>query len=133
MAAVDQYLKSLKTLSPSDLPVQALVKCLSRKPGLKDTNFQVLQIKLEIIKYLAENGNFSTTTANICVNDIMEKFGDQKNGHLVQETMTAIAEATSLALISSIAVDFALNQKNPKVITEMFTWLSSAIKDFGFK
>ncbi|XP_063930783.1 protein mini spindles isoform X2 [Zophobas morio] len=132
LAAVDQYLKSLKTLSPSDLPVQALVKCLSRKPGLKDTNFQVLQIKLEIIKYLAENGNFSTTTANICVNDIMEKFGDQKNGHLVQETMTAIAEATSLALISSIAVDFALNQKNPKVITEMFTWLSSAIKDFGF-
>jgi cytoskeleton-associated protein 5 len=130
--AAKQFFESVKSMEGKEVPAQAVVKGLSRKPGLKDTNFQVLQVKLAIIKYLAENSTFSTTTANCCINDIMEKFGDAKNGSLVCETMTAIAEATSLAFVSSIAVDFALNQKNPKVMQEVLVWLSNSIKDFGF-
>ncbi|EEZ99362.1 protein mini spindles [Tribolium castaneum] len=131
LAAVKQYFDAIKALGP-DIPTQALVKCLSRKPGLKDTNFQVLQSRIEIVKYLAENSTFSATTANICINDIIDKFGDAKNGALVRETVSAIAEATSLSFVSSIVVESALNQKNPKVTIESLAWLSDAIKEFGF-
>jgi len=34
------------------IPSQALIKILVKKPGLKDTNFQVLKVKLEIVKVL---------------------------------------------------------------------------------
>ncbi|XP_044257889.1 protein mini spindles [Tribolium madens] len=131
LTAVKQYFDAIRDLG-SDIPTQALVKCLSRRPGFKDTNFQVLQSKIEIVKYLAENSNFSTTTANICINDIIDKFGDVKNGPLVRETVSAIAEATSLSFVSSIVVESALNQKNPKVTIESLSWLSDAIKEFGF-
>lgn len=38
---------------------QVLVKILNRKPGLKDTNVQVLKMRLTAIKVLAENFPFS--------------------------------------------------------------------------
>lgn len=62
----------------------------------------------------------------------MEKLGDTKNGTKAGETLTAIAEATSLNHVSLQVIDFSLGQKNPKVLQEALMWLSNAIKEFGF-
>lgn len=42
-------------MDKSEAPTQVLVRTLHKKPGLKDTNFQVLKAKLEVVKYIAEN------------------------------------------------------------------------------
>lgn len=120
-------------MDSKNIPTQALVKLIAKKPGLKDTNFQVLKAKLEILKYLAENCKFTMTSANCCVSDISEKFSDSKNGTAVAETLTAIAEANTLGQISDIVLDFAFTQKSPKVQQEALTWLSKAINEFGIR
>lgn len=75
---------------------------------------------------------FYSTTADSCLNDVTEKLGDPKSGTKAGETLTAIAEAATLNHVSVQVIDFALNQKSPKVMQEAFLWLSNAIKEFGF-
>lgn len=133
LSASEQTLIEIQTLDAKNIPTQALVKFVAKKPGLKDTNFQVLKAKLEIVKYLAENCKFSMTTANCCVTEISEKFSDSKNGTAVADTLTAIAEANSLGQITDIILDFAFTQKSPKVQQEALLWLSGAMKEFGFR
>ena len=73
----------------------------------------------------------SSTTASYCLSDIAEKLGDVKNGSAASETLTNIAEVTSLDYVYCQVMDFAFIQKSPKVLQEAFNWLSTAIKEFG--
>ena len=116
----------------NDIPAQALVRTLCKKPGLKDTNFQVLKLKLEAVKYLAEKAEFSKRSAEICIPDVADKLGDAKNGATATEALTAVAEATSLDFVATSTIEFAMGQKNPKVQAEALIWLSNAIREFGF-
>ncbi|ERL90159.1 hypothetical protein D910_07513, partial [Dendroctonus ponderosae] len=129
--AVEEILTKIQSMENKSIPSQAFVKTLMKKPGLKDTNFQVIRKKLEIIKYLAENSIFSTTTVDCCVGDISEKFGDAKNGSIVADTLTAMAEATSLGHVSSTMLSAIFAQKSPKIQQEGLTWLTTALKEFG--
>ncbi|XP_056629748.1 protein mini spindles isoform X2 [Diorhabda sublineata] len=132
LAAAEQLLTEIKGLDSKSVPTQALTKFISKKPGLKDTNFQALKAKLDVIKYLAENTNFTITSAGCCVAEIAEKFSDAKNGTSVAETLSAIAEATTLGQVSDMVLDFAFGQRSPKVQQEALVWLSGALKEFGF-
>lgn len=58
---------------------QLLCKVLCQKPGLKDTNFQVVKLKLEAIQKVIETFNMTTITADFMVNDVTEKLSDAKN------------------------------------------------------
>lgn len=133
LAAAEQLLSELQAQESKDLPCQALVKFLVRRPGLKDTNFQVLKAKLDLVKHLAENCAFSVTTADCCLNDLVEKFGDPKNGAAVSSVISAVAETTGFPHVAAAVVDFAVSQKSPKVTSEAFLWLSNAILEFGFR
>lgn len=99
---------------------------------MKDTNFQVLKLKLEVVKFLAEKSEFSKRSAEICIPDVVDKLGDTKNGSSTVEALTAMAEATSLDFVANSAIEFAMGQKNPKVQAEALVWLSNAIREFGF-
>lgn len=132
LTAVQEFMSQVKSIDASSAPTQALVRIINRKPGLKDTNFQVLKARLEAVKYLAENCSFSTTTAEICINDTTEKLGDSKNGSLAGEVLLSIAEATKFDFVTELVMDFALTQKSPKVLQESLLWLANAMKEFGF-
>ncbi|CAH0561277.1 unnamed protein product [Brassicogethes aeneus] len=132
LAAVEKIAADLRDRDAKSVPTQAVIKVLARKPGLKDTNFQVLKARLELVKYLAENCQFSTTSAECCLNDVSDKFGDPKNGAIAAEVVTAIAECTSLPFVSNNVMNYIFSQKNPKVIQEGLLWLSNAIREFGF-
>lgn len=64
--------------------------------------------------------------------DVTEKLGDAKNSGVASETLTAIAEATSLEVVTNEVLAFAFNQKNPKVQQETLLWLSKSLMEFGF-
>ncbi|XP_034937769.1 protein mini spindles isoform X2 [Chelonus insularis] len=131
LAAVEQLLDTIKQMNSNDVCTQVLVRVLGKKPGFKDTNFQVLKQRLEIVKMLAENYSFSVTTSSYCIMDIVEKLGDSKNSSIAADTLIAIAEATSLEHVATEAITFAFNQKNPKVQQETLLWLSNALLEFG--
>lgn len=132
LAAVEQLYGWLQHQQGADsVPTQACVRLVCKKPGLKDTNFQVLKCRLDIIKYLAVNCSFSSTAAECCVNDVVDKLSDCKNGVVASDTLTAMAEATHLSEVSAHALEFAFAQKNPKVLQETLGWLATAVKEFG--
>lgn len=131
LAAVTQLLDAIKTMDPIEVSTQVIVRTLARKPGFKDTNFQVLKLRVEIVKYLAENHTFTATVAEYCLVDIAEKLADAKNSSVAIETLLVIAEATSFEYVAEEIVSFAFNQKNPKVQQETLLWLCRGLTEFG--
>ncbi|KZC12217.1 Cytoskeleton-associated protein 5 [Dufourea novaeangliae] len=109
LSAVEQLLESVKQMDSSEVPTQVIVRTLAKKPGFKDTNFQVLKLRLETVKYLAETFPFSNTICEYCLMDITEKLGDAKNSTIAGETLLAIAETTSFEYVADEIVAFAFN------------------------
>jgi len=119
-------------MEKGEMQAQVLIRSLNKKPGLKDGNFQVVKVKLDIVKAIAESPKFSRTSANFCLQDVAEKLGDPKTGTSAAETLTAIAEATKLDFVATEVLNLAFNQKSPKVQQEAMAWVAAAIKEFGF-
>ncbi|XP_069595029.1 cytoskeleton-associated protein 5 isoform X6 [Ranitomeya imitator] len=132
LASMEEFQNAVETMERSEIPCQALVKMLAKKPGFKETNFQVMQMKLHIVALIAQKGNFSKTSANVVLDGLVDKVGDVKCGGNAKEALSAIAEACMLPWTAEQVVSLAFAQKNPKNQSETLNWLSNAIKEFGF-
>ncbi|XP_066439476.1 cytoskeleton-associated protein 5-A isoform X2 [Eleutherodactylus coqui] len=132
LASMEEFQKAVETMEKSDIPCQALVKMLAKKPGFKETNFQVMQMRLHIVALVAQKGNFSKTSANVVLDGLVDKVGDVKCGGNAKEALSAIAGACTLPWTAEQVVSLAFAQKNPKNQSETLNWLSNAIKEFGF-
>ncbi|CAH2325956.1 cytoskeleton-associated 5-like isoform X1 [Pelobates cultripes] len=132
LASMEEFQKAVESMERSDIPCQALVKMLAKKPGFKETNFQVMQMKLHIVALIAQKGNFSKTSAHVVLDGLVDKVGDVKCGGNAKVALSAIAEACSLPWTAEQVVSLTFAQKNPKNQSETLNWLSNAIKEFGF-
>ncbi|XP_043561394.1 cytoskeleton-associated protein 5 isoform X1 [Chiloscyllium plagiosum] len=132
LASMEEFQKGVEVTDKKELPCQALVRMLAKKPGWKETNFQVMQMKLHIVALIAQKGNFSRTSAEVVLDGLVDKAGDVKCGIKAKEALTAIAEACSLPWTAEQVVAMAFAQKNPKNQAEILNWLATAIKEFGF-
>ncbi|XP_070390595.1 cytoskeleton-associated protein 5-like isoform X3 [Dermacentor albipictus] len=132
LAAVEK-IKEVVEAMEGNLPVQVIAKTLCRKPGLRDTNFQVLKLKLETLVVVLGGGPVSLCVADCLLPDLVDKVGDIKNGQGAASALTALAEATSLDHVGQEALQLCFAQKNPKNQSESLMWLANAIKEFGFK
>ncbi|XP_057636827.1 cytoskeleton-associated protein 5 [Chionomys nivalis] len=132
LACMEEFQKAVELMERTEMPCQALVRMLAKKPGWKETNFQVMQMKLHIVALVAQKGNFSKTSAQIVLDGLVDKIGDVKCGNNAKEALTAIAEACMLPWTAEQVMSMAFLQKNPKNQSETLNWLSNAIKEFGF-
>ncbi|XP_038619954.1 cytoskeleton-associated protein 5 isoform X1 [Tachyglossus aculeatus] len=132
LASMEEFQKAVELMDRSEMPCQALVRMLAKKPGWKETNFQVMQMKLHVVALIAQKGNFSKTSAQVVLDGLVDKIGDVKCGTNAKEAMTAIAEACVLPWTAEQVMSMAFSQKNPKNQSETLNWLSNAIKEFGF-
>ena len=73
LAAMEKFTDVAKGLPRSDIPCQAFVRLIAKKPGLKETNFQVLKLKVDLIGHLAQNANFSKRSAEFCLTELVDK------------------------------------------------------------
>ncbi|CAL1547332.1 unnamed protein product [Lymnaea stagnalis] len=133
LAAMENFVKVVSSTGKDDIPCQVCIRVLNNKPGLKETNFQVLKLKLELIVHLARNARFSKRCAEFVLTEIVDKLGDAKNGGVAKECLTAMAEAIGLDYVSLEVMTRAFEQKNPKNQQETLTWLTTAIQEFGLK
>lgn len=131
--AAAEKMKEVIEAMEGNLPVQVVAKTLCRKPGLRDTNFQVLKLKLETLVVVLGGGPVSLCVADCLLPDLVDKVGDIKNGQGAAAALTALAEATSLDHVSQEVLQLCFAQKNPKNQSESLVWLANAIKEFGLK
>ncbi|KAM3609135.1 uncharacterized protein V6R79_010019 [Siganus canaliculatus] len=132
LASMEEFQRAVESMDKAVMPCQALVRMLAKKPGWKETNFQVMQMKLHIVAVIAERGQFSKTSASVVLDGLVDKVGDIKCGGKAKEGMTAIGQACSLPWTAEQVVSMAFSQKNPKNQAETLNWLANAIKEFGF-
>ncbi|XP_041851943.1 cytoskeleton-associated protein 5 isoform X2 [Melanotaenia boesemani] len=132
LASMEDFQRAVETMDRAVMPCQALVKMLAKKPGWKETNFQVMQMKLHIVALIAQRGQFSKTSAFVVLDGLVDKVGDVKCGGNAKEGLTAIGEACSLPWTAEQVVSMAFAQKNPKNQAEALNWLANAMKEFGF-
>ncbi|XP_066503384.1 cytoskeleton-associated protein 5-A-like isoform X2 [Hoplias malabaricus] len=133
LAAMEDFLKATELMDSKEMPCQALVRMLAvKKPGWKETNFQVMQLKMQVVCTVAQRGCFSRTSALSVLDAVVEKIGDVKCGVRAKEALSGVAEACGLPWTAEQVVSLAFGQKNPKNQAEALNWLSNAIKEFGF-
>uniref|UniRef100_A0A8C8GX75 TOG domain-containing protein n=1 Tax=Oncorhynchus tshawytscha TaxID=74940 RepID=A0A8C8GX75_ONCTS len=132
LASMEEFYQLAEQMDIGAMPCQALVRMLTKKPGWKETNFQVLQLKLQVVAVVAQRGRFSKTSASVVLDALVEKVGDVKCGGKAKDALTAIGEACSLSWIAEQVVSLAFAQKNPKNQAETLNWLANAMKEFGF-
>lgn len=133
LAAAEKFQEVIQQTDKANIPAQALIKCLAKKPGFKENNFQILKLRFEILVYIAKNSQISRCAVESCLSDVVDKIGDAKNGASAATALTALAEATSLEYISQEVLQLAFGQRNPRNQSESLLWLSNAVKEFGLK
>lgn len=133
LSSIQTFQKTLSSFDSKCGHTQVLVRVLAKKPGLKDTNFQVLKLRLDAVTQIVESFGITVTSADYIINDIAEKLGDPKNSTSASAALTAMAEAIRLEYVVSKVLTFAFEQKSPKVQQESLLWVSQSIKDFGFQ
>lgn len=112
---------------------QALIRTLCKKPGLKETNFQVLKLKLEALAAITEKLGLTTTTTESFSTEIVALLADSKNSAGASQVLTAAAEAIQLEYVVTKVITIAFEQKSPKVQAEALNWVGNAIKEFGMQ
>ncbi len=90
--AVESISNQIKRMPTDEVPTQIVVRTMCKKPGLKDTHFQVLKQKSELILYLASEAKFTLRTANYCMTEIADKISDAKNAQISKDILSKIAE-----------------------------------------
>ncbi|XP_008410802.1 cytoskeleton-associated protein 5 isoform X3 [Poecilia reticulata] len=132
LASMEEFQRAVETMDKAVMPCQALVRMLAKKPGWKETNFQVMQMKLHIVALVAQRGRFSKTSASVVLDGLVDKIGDVKCGGNAKSALTAIGETCLLPWTAEQVVSLAFAQKNPKNQAETLNWLANAMKEFGF-
>uniref|UniRef100_M3ZW94 Cytoskeleton associated protein 5 n=1 Tax=Xiphophorus maculatus TaxID=8083 RepID=M3ZW94_XIPMA len=132
LASMEEFQRAVETMDKAVMPCQALVRMLAKKPGWKETNFQVMQMKLHIVGLVAQRGQFSKTSASVVLDGLVDKIGDVKCGGNAKSALTAIGETCSLPWTAEQVVSLVFAQKNPKNQAETLNWLANAMKEFGF-
>jgi cytoskeleton-associated protein 5 len=132
--SIETITNKVKQMPSDDVPVQIIIRTLARKPGFKDTHFQVLKQRLDLVAVLAETGyKFSQRSASYCLVDIADKIGDVKTGVQAKEALSKIAEQCTLPYVCQQILPAIFEGKNPKNQENVLLWLSQAIREFGFQ
>ena len=99
-------MQTLNTLERDSIPAQAVVMTIFRKPGFLDKNAEVIELKLEAIKFLAQKSDFSTRSAAICIRAVVRKLVAAKKTvrSLAADALIAMAKATSLDFVANTAI-----------------------------
>lgn len=133
LTTAEMFVNSINGIESKVGNAQILVRTLCKKPGLKDTNFQVLKLKLDALVAITEKLGMTTTTAELFFTEIVALLADSKNSAGASQVLTAVADAIQLEYVVTKVFVIAFEQKSPKVQAEALNWVGGAIKEFGMQ
>ncbi|CAO1622080.1 unnamed protein product [Sympodiomycopsis kandeliae] len=113
---------------------EIIIRALSKKPGWKESNFQVMAEVYKIFKQLAEQcPTFGRASIALSVQPLCDKLGDIKLKTPASETLGAYSEATSFGFVLRQALGPLAALKAPKAIADSLLWIDSSIQEFGIQ
>lgn len=133
LSTAEMFVSSIDGIESKAGNSQVLVRTLCKKPGLKETNFQVLKLKLDALAAITDKLGMTTTTAESFLTEIVVLLADSKNSAGANQVLTAVAEAIQFEYVVSKVFTIAFEQKSPKVQSEALNWVGGAIKEFGMQ
>eukprot|EP00118_Oscarella_pearsei_P028343 m.1928 g.1928 ORF g.1928 m.1928 type:complete len:2015 (+) comp8067_c0_seq1:84-6128(+) len=135
LSACEEIRKCVEALEDADINAFVVVSILAgKKPGWKDSNFQVMRAKFSLVSHVASNAKvFGKRSIAVAIPGLVDKLADTKIKVEASECLSMMAEVTSLNYISMQACRHAAGHKSPKVHSESLVWLAESIKAFGFK
>ncbi|CAG8638343.1 14946_t:CDS:10, partial [Gigaspora margarita] len=132
LAATENLYNALNEMDPSNIEAELVVRFLAKKPGWKESNFQVLTKAFNIMELIcSKTQSFGKPAAALAIPVLLEKLGDIKLKKSAGETLTAFAEKISLQFVLGQSYDPLRKAKSPKVLADSLTWFHSAIMEFG--
>ncbi|KAJ3121227.1 Cytoskeleton associated protein 5 [Nowakowskiella sp. JEL0407] len=132
LAEIQSFDELIKAKEASEVEAEAIVAVLTKKPGFKDSNFQVMNSFIGILEYLAKScPSFNKAAASQCASNLFEKLPDIKLFKSTSAALMSIAERTTLQFVLKESYSVYPTAKNPKVIELGMKWTSSAIEEFG--
>ncbi|KAG0145811.1 hypothetical protein CROQUDRAFT_658187 [Cronartium quercuum f. sp. fusiforme G11] len=131
LAALEEILAWLPEHS-DEVEAELIVRYLNKKPGPKESNFQVWQRVFGVLQFLAENSpSFSKACIALSVPSLIEKYGDAKIRESASGALLTYAEKSSLGFVLSHAFEPISKQKAVKIQAESFLFIEMALTDFG--
>jgi cytoskeleton-associated protein 5 len=135
LAACEEFKQALLAMSSTEIHSLVFVHTLAgKKPGWKDSNFQVMKARFDLVAYIAQNAAVFGKRSTACVlPGLVDKLADIKIKPQCIETLMTLSEVLSLNYVSTQVCKYASEHKSPKVHSEALGWLGEGIKAFGFK
>ncbi|MCO5585355.1 hypothetical protein L7F22_039288 [Adiantum nelumboides] len=131
LAAMVKFNEWLK-LECETVESELIVRFLSRKPGWKESNFQVMSEVYNAFKMLSTDcPSFGRSSIAISIAPLCEKLGDIKLKVPAADTLMQYGERTSIGFVISQALTPLSNLKAPKAIADSLMWVNQALLDFG--
>lgn len=132
LAAMEQLCTHFAQEDGASIEPEIVIRAFSKKPGWKETNFQVMSKMFNAIQILSvECPKFNKACAALCIPVMVEKLGDIKLKKPASECLVAIAEKISLQFVLSQAYPVLKKAKSPKVLADSLLWIHSCLMDFG--
>ncbi|KAI5480254.1 microtubule associated protein [Pseudohyphozyma bogoriensis] len=132
LGAIESLSEWLSGGEMANVESELVVRFLSKKPGWKESNFQVSSKMFGIFQLLAEQSpSFAKASAALSIPALSDKLGDVKLKKPAGDALTTFAEKTSLQFVLGQAYEPMTKQKAPKAQADSLVWVDQAIKDFG--
>ncbi|RUS19776.1 armadillo-type protein [Endogone sp. FLAS-F59071] len=142
LAGIEALYSKYEDSDINDIEAEIVVRMLGKKPGWKDSNFQVLAKVFAVCQLLAsECPTFSNSSAALAIpgdfslcspcKGCVEKLGDLKLKKAAGDCLTAFVEKTSLQFVFSQSYEPWKKQKAPKALADSLTWIHATLMEFG--
>lgn len=111
---------------------EVILRSLAKKPGWKESNFQVLSEVYKVLQLLAEEcPTFGRSSIALSVQPLCDKLGDIKLKGPAGETLNVYSEKTSYGFVLAQALGPLASLKAPKAIADSLLWVDQSLLDFG--
>lgn len=137
MLAVRARVGSLASEGKLAANADVLVRQMVTAPGLKDTNFTVLNSVFACLAAIVSHTmkTFSKSAALAIIPGAVEKLGDAKIKASAGELLTALCECPTCTprLVIDELVIASTGHRNPRVLNESVQWLEGTVVAFGME
>ncbi|KAJ1020613.1 hypothetical protein NDA16_004006 [Ustilago loliicola] len=111
---------------------EIIVRALGKKPGWKESNFQVMAEVYKALQLLANDcPTFGRPSIALSVQPLCDKLGDIKLKTPAGETLVTFAEKTSFGFLLAQALGPLGALKAPKAIADSILWVDQTLLEFG--
>lgn len=129
--ALESLANKMKSTDPESLNGELLVRFFGKRPGWKESNFQVFLKTIQLIDSCIDKCGFSQEGVTLLVPSVIDKLSDIKIGPTLSNLLSTCAEYVGLDCILNLLVENGKSQKNPKVSSEILKWMQANLYMFG--